>query len=158
MIVSLTQGSIYQDGVGAVGPSNSAFFATFPSLEFDSFVAQGSTSSTGTFGPPNVVGGAVNLGGASTAVFTTSAINLAWSPRAGTPVSDQSNFLVSRLTLSNDAEGTISYLASADGEICEFPGFISGGEVTVVPEPGAFLSLLCLSSALAFIQWSRRTL
>ena len=115
LFIELTAGSIYQDAIGSDGPPNSFLFGIVPSLEFDSFVANGSEVSGGPFGEPAQRGGAVNLGGGPAAQFDASQANYSWFPAAGNIILDQSDFITARITLSDDAEGTWSYMASANG-------------------------------------------
>lgn len=145
LLINLDSGSIYQDAAGSAGPPIGAVLPSIPSLAFDSFVTLDSETSGGPHGEPLLVGGAVNLGGDASAAFTDSVINQGFSPAAGvTSAADGSDFLVARVSLSDDATGTASYLASAAGVISdtfEVPivnGVIGGA---VIPEPSTVVLL-----------------
>ncbi len=136
LIVELTDGSIYQDGVGATVPPNGGFLAGFPSLRYDTFLAQGSAIAGGTDGEPSPGGGAVDLGGAAGAVFTTAGINQAWNPPGGVTVSDKSDYLLARVSLSKAAAGTAKILASANGQRFVLDSIpVIGGVIGAIPEP-----------------------
>lgn len=106
---------IYQDAVGSAAPPAAAFIGVFPSLAFDSFAAQGSPTAAGPNGDPSLGGGAVDLGGAAGATFTSALINQAWNPAGGVTITDQTDFLIGRFTLAATANGTAKFLASAGG-------------------------------------------
>ena len=61
LLIELTAGSIYQDSFGSQTPPNSFFLQVSPSVEYDSFVAEGSAISDSSSGVPALGGGAVNL-------------------------------------------------------------------------------------------------
>ena len=121
LLLNLESGGIYRDPFGDPngGKPMPAFFPTFPTLEFDTAIQAG-----------GVGAGAVDLGGAPARVFppagTTdaTAISIAWNPAGGDIFADQTDFRTFRLTVSPDAFGTFSYLASAGGEITVVQGFI----------------------------------
>ena len=137
MIIELTSGSIYQDPEGNRTPPDSALFGTFPSLEFDTFLALGSLTSDGPFGPPSVGGGAVDLGGHRLSVFDETAINQAWNPSGVDGLFGGDEFKLARLTLSEDAQGTFQFLAVANGDLFTFSGQIANGRI--LPEPNTLL-------------------
>ena len=123
----LPAGSIYQDAVGSAIPPNAAFIPVFPTLAFDTFVAQGSPTAGGPDGDPSPGGGAVDLGGAPGAVFTSSQINQAWNPAGGVTITDRSDFLAARLTLSTQVNSSFSALASSGGSPFLIHGSIVDG-------------------------------
>lgn len=141
-MIELDSGSIYQDAAGGNGPPNSAVVGLVPSLAYDTFVTLDSLTSGGPHGEPLLVGGAVNVGGDATAAFNTMTINQGFSPAAGvTSAADGANFLVSRLTLSDDANGTATWLGSAAGVISPtFSSPILNG-VLCIPEPSTLVLL-----------------
>jgi hypothetical protein len=144
LIVSLTSGSIYQDANGGTLPPNAGFFGFVPELEYDTFLAQGSATQGGPFGEPSAGGGAVDLGGAAGAVFNAATINQAWNPPGGTLIFDQSDFLLARVTLSDDANGVAHFLASAAGQILPIREIAIVNGLIGVPEPTS-LALASLS-------------
>ena len=97
---TLAAGDIYQDGVGGNTPPNSAFFPTFPALEYDTFMANGGLTAETTGGVLEV-GGAPELGGGSALTFTDWKIDATWGPALGSPVSDRTDYIVARVTLKN---------------------------------------------------------
>ena len=102
---------IYQDVVGSDFPPNPAFVDIFPSLEFDTFVALGSSVYDGN--NPNIYGGAGDLGGNPVANIDTNEINATWGPGGGVLIEDQAGFLVARLTLADTANGSILFFGSS---------------------------------------------
>lgn len=100
-------------------------------------------------------GGAVDLGAPAAAVFSAAAINQAWNPSPGVVVVDRTDFVTARISLSDDAQGTWAYLASAGGEIKKYQGpqyLVVDGHL--VPEP-ATLSVMG-AGALALIRRRQR--
>ena len=142
MILTLTQGSIYQDNFGSNTAPNDALVAVFPALGNDTFVTMGgatAASSQATL----VVGGAANLEPGATLKFDTAGLNVAWAPGTGVNIAPTNGLLTARVTLSNDAKGTWSYFGStADGTTRTYANLpINNG--VMVPEP-ASLSLIGL--------------
>lgn len=103
-------GSIYQDGVGNNLAPNAAFFPTFPSLEFDTFVGLGGKVSGMGF-TPSVAGGAVDIGGAAASTFTNAKIDMTWFPAGGDAINDPTDYFVGRVTLKNDVSGAFNIAA-----------------------------------------------
>ena len=119
LFVDLEPGQIYQDGVGGVTPPNMNFFPTFPSLQFDTFIAQGSAVTGGPNGDPGTIGGAVDIGGASGNTFSNEKLDIAYGPAGGADIQDQNNFLVARLSLANTVDlpvGALKVLVNAEGQ------------------------------------------
>lgn len=120
IVLQLNAGSIFQHLEGKATPPESTKLAVFPDLVFDTYVTLGSIECEGfscePFEFPSLGGGAVDLGGPPMRDFSTTRINQAWNPRESARWPTQSDFLLSRLTLSNDAVGTLSFLASAQGD------------------------------------------
>lgn len=159
LLVLLDQGSIYQDPDGdiATPPFTSA------SVEFDTFVAQGLP----TLGEINYdqsdgdIFGAVNLGGEHPGTFDAMLLNIAWHPSpSGGFLENLADLLTARITLSDDSNGSWSYLASAQGEITIEDRIIQGGVIQngqlvlpgAIPEPTAAVLLMV---ALAAVGGSR---
>ena len=127
MDLTLTSGTLYQDGVGGNTEPNPAFFTVFPTLEWDTYAA--------------VPAGYPALAGfAGTPTIDTTGFDASWfdsvSGGAGT-------FTVARITLSNSAAGTItgkSYDIDTAGVGVSFDEWsIVGGEI--VPEPATMVLL-----------------
>jgi hypothetical protein len=161
LLVLLDQGSIYQDPAGGIATPD---FAT-ASVEFDTFVAQG-LPTVGTIDFDQSDGdifGAVNLGGDHPGTFNVLLLNIAWHPSPPEFLEDLSDLLTARITLSDNASGTWSYLASAQGEITIEDRIIQGGVVQngallvpgAVPEPGT-LGLTIASIGLLFCRMRER--
>ncbi len=113
--IELTAGSIYQHPSGSHSPPNEIILTIVPNLVFDSFLAQGSLTAGSPDVDPAPSGGSVNIGGSPPAVFTSEGINQASNPHGGVVIVDREDFITHRITLSSDAQGTWSYLASAEG-------------------------------------------
>jgi len=120
MILNLTQGSIYQDPFGSNTSPNGAFFPLAPTVEFDTYVTVGGRRSDGPVPPASqpvlVVGGAVDLQPGSALKFDTQGLNIAWAPGTGIDVDGGTDYITSRITLSNDAVGTLHYFGSTGGD------------------------------------------
>ncbi|MCG8451089.1 MAG: PEP-CTERM sorting domain-containing protein [Pirellulales bacterium] len=151
MLFTLDTGAMYLDTNGAgIGPQNSGFFGLAPSLKYHSHIALGTLGSstsngdanTGPWGNPNTNGNAVDLGStAATETFDATGADIAWGPGGTNPVQDQTDFFVARLTLSDDASGSVLYLASAAGNATQVQGSISNGvlSLTLIPEPASLM-------------------
>ena len=140
LLLHLDSGRIYRDEPGNPNGSapDPALFPSTPSLEFDSYFGNGVL-----FNSVGVSGGAVDLGGdpfASWPATTTAApvsLNQAWGP-SGSGILGGLDYETFRLTLSQDAGGSFTFLAVANGEIFRSGGVIRGG-VVIVPEPTTVL-------------------
>lgn len=151
MIVELTTGEIYQNtDLGGNTPPNAALFAVDPTVEWDTFLANGGPTTTSTVGDFGLGGAAIKLdfsGDVSfqrPATFSDNVIDQSWNPAIDTEILDQSDFMVARITLSDDASGTFQYIASAGGVV----GVEPHGTVilpirngTIVPEPSTVILL-----------------
>jgi hypothetical protein len=176
ILLELERGSIYQDPLGSNNPPSSMAVSTVPSLAFDTYLALGSAISEGSFGPANLVGGAVDLGGEPSSRLETSRLNAAWGPQPGANIQNQSDFLTARITLSENAHGSWRLLGSANGVISIVgpPNLVdrhtaaihfaesgvvrSGVFLFAVPEPStlALALLLLLVLAGARLRWKGR--
>ena len=109
LLVNLTSGSVYQDAAGSEAPPNPTNFGTFPSLEYDSYMTGGTDSEApSTTGPaPDVLGGAVDLGGAIPVTFDTTGVDASWVSSEATNPSGE--LMLGRITLSDGAQGTYQF-------------------------------------------------
>ena len=132
---------IYQNGINAgKGAPSVGLAIAIPAVGFDTFIAQGTPTSDGPAGNPSAGGGAVDLGQDAAAVFDTSIINQAWNPAGGqTGTTDQSNFLIARVTLRNDVTTPTFLLASAGGQRIQLEGTVTNGQISFIPEPSSIL-------------------
>ncbi len=132
LLVQLTSGTIYQDSFGADTAPNPAFFGLVPSLQYDSFITLGAFNSADADAVPGIAGGAVGIGGANAYTFDDSLIDIAYFPPGGTVIADETLYPVATITLSDDANGTMTVYGSAGGQL---------GPVTTRPfVDGSFLA------------------
>ncbi len=145
MVLDLTSGSVFQSIVGTDTPPNPAFFSVLPELEFDTFVGLGAFESSSTDATPGFAGAAVDIGLFSRPLqFDTAGIDVAIFPPGGVVIDSGNLYPVARITLSDDANGTFRFLASAGGDISpviELPVF----DGVIFPEPATAWAL-CLGA------------
>lgn len=144
LIVDLDEdGDIYQDGFGGDTGPNSALFGFVPSLEFDTFLAAGSLTATVVPGEstiPSLGAWAQNLGSSGPAEFSANAIDKAWNAPGGVVITTKNDWVIARITLAADANGTFKVATWAGGVADELriDGTIVNGVFTtgaVIPEP-----------------------
>jgi hypothetical protein len=144
MILNLTAGSIFQQAAfGGNTAPNGALFPSFADVEYDTFVTIGGLRSDGPKPPASqdllVIGGAVDLMPGSALKFDTSGLNVAWAPAPGVDVDGGTGYVTSRITLSNDAQGTFQYFgstAAGTGEPIMLEGSVAGGMILLGgPDP-----------------------
>jgi FG-GAP-like repeat/FG-GAP repeat len=127
LLIELTQGSIYQDSAGGDREPNPVLFGNFPALEFDSYVAaDGNTLS--------ILGRAGEIGG-DALQFDTQEIDITWFDL---DTDDIGTFVIGRVTLSDDAAGSVGVLVSVDGSndtAITSDTFASGDLVNLTPAP-----------------------
>lgn len=129
--LNLTSGSIFQEmSFGSQVPPLPGVLGLAPHVAWDTFVAQGAPTLDSPSARPSLSGGAINLGGAPTAVFTDAEINQGWFVSPGLTLINLADFMVARVTLSNDAAGEFSYLGSVDSEQETFAGTIRNGQMS----------------------------
>ncbi len=136
MLSHLTSGSFYQDTTygGNVHP-NPSFYALVPGLAFDTYVVATSYPGSGADGVTNIAGGAVNLGGQSSATMDTSLLDVTWFDTESVYPEGQ----IARVTYSNDAAGSLDLLvydAAQDKETFSIP------IPPIVPEPVSIMLML----------------
>lgn len=153
LLITLTQGSIYQDGFGGDTAPNAGFIGLVPSLAFDTFVTLGGATTATSVDTPSFAGGAINLGGQVSKTFNTSTIDAAWFVPGGTTIFDNNNFLSARVTLSDDAVGTWSYYGLGSFPAYTASGTVSGGQL-IIPEPASLV--LLAAGGLTFVVRGRR--
>lgn len=167
LLVELDSGTIYHHPIGygdparVIFPPNGAWLEAFPALEYDTFLGVGYRTTGREGSEPVAGGGAVDLGGDPTAVFSNLAINQAWSSGAemassgaerlstAAVTTDRASFFLARVTLSDDAAGTAHFLLSAGGVSTIWRDLPIAGGVIVVPEPATMaLSVFSLIALL----------
>ncbi len=139
--LTLTQGSIYQDGFGGDTQPNPLFFSIAPSLQWDTFF-------TTPGGFPNTAGTGTAPGFAGTNTITSTTLGVSWFDSV---TNAPGTYTVARLTLSDNAVGAYSgngFDAQSGGTGTYFSGNIN------VPEP-ASLAVLGLG-AVALMARKRR--
>jgi len=138
MLITLTEGTVYQDDMGGITSPNPAWFTLAPTLEFDTYVSNGVVGD-----PLSAEGGAVNLGGDATLSFDEVGLNVNWFT---TSDADTGALALARVTMSDTAQGEWQVWMSAVNEQGDDFLVITGGPVengVMVPEP-ATLSVLAL--------------
>ncbi len=128
LLIELTQGSIYQDLAGTERAPNPLLLNEFPSLEFDTYLTAN--------GNPLVIGDrAVTLGG-NKLQFDTTEIDITW---AGFTSNDIGTLVIGRVTLSDDAAGSIGVMAKdssgTPNRLIDWNTFTSGDLVNLTPAP-----------------------
>jgi hypothetical protein len=136
MLLNLTSGSIYQDASAGAGdtPPNPLLFASAPSLEFDTYVGILDDAI------PSIAGTAGDLGGTSAGwpyQFDTAGLDATWFNMPGYSVGDDTGISsVGRLSLTDDAQGTLAFSVSeADKELVTYEFPIVNGQVIPVSCP-----------------------
>ena len=137
ILLELESGSVYRDQFGdaAGGAPNTAFFAVAPSLEFDTSILVGSIGS----GPVDLDQSILSPLFPAAAQVTAAPLTLAqaFNPPGGTVIADESGLAVFRATFSDDSQGTISFLSSANSFISTEELLIVNGAIVAVPEPAS---------------------
>ncbi len=129
LLLNLSAGSIYQDAFGSNLPPSPSWFELFPTLEFDTYVGVPGSS---------IAGGAGDVGGDGL-TFSTTELDVSFY---NINSSDTGTFSIGRVTLSDDAVGTWSLLAVADGDqLFDLVGTITQGVMTVDAEASAAAAL-----------------
>lgn len=170
MIVSPTRGQIYQNTTyGGDTPPPAARIDLDPALEWDTFLANGGPTAEETVGNMQLGGAAINIevdfkgrGSRRPSMFSDMEIDKYWTPAGGNRILDQTDFLVARVTLSEESDGTFSYFAIAnqirgpaevvlvDGDSRETLMSASqhgvtlplvGGTLMIIPEPSTVVLL-----------------
>lgn len=132
MILELTSGAVFQHAAPASNsaPSGALFNVPgFENIKYDTFFTIGGLSAeeSGAF---IEVGGAVNIAPGAAKKFDTEGLNIAWAPGTGVDVPNGSDYVTARITLTEDAAGTLKYFAStADGTETTFDFDIAGGVI-----------------------------
>ena len=128
MRLNLTNGTIYQDPSGSSVALNPLIYTIVPSLEFDTFLGGGVAL-------PSIAGAAGDLGG-DALQFDAGELDVSWF---NVGANDIGTLGIARITLSDDAAGTWSYLAiNAAGERVTDSGTVTAGSfATPTPPPPA---------------------
>lgn len=139
IVVELDQGSIFQEDVLSLNtPPSPTFVDLVPELEFDTFLAMGGFT-TVTSESFFTLGYAVNLGSESWPnPDDPLRFDQSWVPSTGVLITDQDHYAVGRLTLSDDASGTVRYFGSTfeSGLTFNASATITDGQVVgIQPDP-----------------------
>ena len=127
----LDQGSFYQDPFGQNTKLDPVFSAFFPTVEFDTYVAEGDHLDIG------VLGGALDVGGEPFLIFDETTLNLSWSSTDG--LRSTGRFQILRVSITPDAIG--EWRMATIGS--NFPNTMFSGTVgDIVPEPSTIMLLL----------------
>ena len=137
LLVELINGDIYQNtGVGSGDvPPDPVNFVANPALEFDSYMTGGYDTDVATGTLPELMGGAVDIGGAILLTFDTSEIDATWGSTLATkPWGD---LMLGRITLSDDAQGTFKFRIGLgdSGATFYLDGWIVDGAMLLLAPP-----------------------
>ncbi len=126
MLMTVSQGSIYQDPVGGDTAPNPGFFDAFPTLEFDTYLSANDNAVM-------VIGGAGDVFGDGLR-FDTQELDVSW---IDTATDDVGQVHLARITLSDDAAGTWSLkLINAAADIfLSLDVTFSQGQLALTPPP-----------------------
>ncbi len=125
LLLTLTQGTIYQDVAGTALATTPAAYIFAPSVEFDTALGGDAPSSS-------IAGAAGDLGG-DAFQFDTAELDVSWFNIAST---DTGTFTIARITLSDDAVGTWSYLTvNSATDSATDSGTITAGSLLPAPPP-----------------------
>ncbi|MEO1496962.1 MAG: hypothetical protein AAFV43_07425 [Planctomycetota bacterium] len=143
LTLDLLDGEIFNaapsEGGGDLPPSET-LLAAFPLTAYDTFVTAGGLTRQ-TADDPVIIGGAVDLGGgADAALESADRLSARWAPSPAVAVQDRAAYPISRLTVSDDARGVLSYLGKTadDGVFQTRWLFASGTLAPVEPLAGDF--------------------
>jgi hypothetical protein len=174
LYLELSSGEIYQNAAGGNTAPSSLIAPLVPGLQWDTFVTQGTEFSDTSNGVPALGGGAVSLADlttnsdnlgrpiSSSSTFSSELINQQYNPSAGLIIEDQSDFMVARITLSNDANGQVLFagFSSPDAENPVSPDvaprlnlpIVNGA---IIPEPSS-VALLGIGLLVGLVTLKRR--
>ncbi len=103
LLIDLEQGSIYQDAAGTDLAPNPVTFSAFSALEFDTYItANGKMTS---------IAGDADGDGEGESRFDTTRIDISWS---GLATDDTGTLTIGRVTLSEDAVGSMQLVVEGD--------------------------------------------
>jgi hypothetical protein len=145
LLITLSSGQLFQEGEGfgangiTLGQPAPAGFVPLPSSEFDSYIFD-------PHGGAAIAGAAGDVGG-DVQQFDTAEVDISWNS-AGADAADTGTFAISRITLSNDANGTAALaftVAGVGSAIVQNFVIVNGA---IVPEP-ASLALMGLGGIAA---------
>lgn len=127
LFIELYDGEILDHPTGSNTASPAAFLSLIPSLQGDTYVTTGGRTNETSI-DTLVVGGAVNLSGASKELtFSPTELSVAWAPAPGRRVRDQTDFLVAKISLSHDAHGAFHHVGTTIGS--------GAGDILTLPIP-----------------------
>ena len=123
-----TPGSIYQHAYGsAYTEPMPAMVATYPELEFDTYVTMGAWEYPS---PTNVISGAIEIDPDSVLTFDEQTLNILWALSDGTYKSGPGVFRIARVTLANNASATWTLMGWQTGD--EWGSVTETGVIDVV--------------------------
>lgn len=115
MRVELDEGCLCQHPFGNRTAPQASHLTIAPELQFDTFVTMGGLTIE-TSGRTIIPSGAIDIGGDSGVTFTDKELDITWAPSGLTPVVDPTDYLVARLTISDNAQGVLRLAARTVGE------------------------------------------
>jgi len=160
LIVELDQGSIFQCPTIGTHPTwlppIDPIIGVMPACEYDTYVGFGERKNSTQ--PILVVGGAVGLEPGAAQQFDSNGLNIAWAPGTGIDIQGpKTDYFIARITLSNNALGTIRYFGSTSagsGDPHVAAGAIRNGVIIFgVPEPA---SAWLFGLAASWVCWNYR--
>jgi hypothetical protein len=149
ILLDLDQGSIYDNAFGSDYPPNSALFPIFPELAYDTFVTLGGPTQQESH--PIEPGSDISLPIVPECSILPGCRLFAGRPATGVAIPSANDFMVARITLSNDAMGTVHYFGATTDSSRFVAGFSIVQGVIQIPEPasGIMLTLACFAWSLA---------
>ncbi|MEM8783248.1 MAG: hypothetical protein AAGE65_10400 [Planctomycetota bacterium] len=147
-------GYFFTPSGGSDGPPTEFVLSLVPEVAFDTFFAQGGLTHETTVGTLTIGagGGPVNIDPELTnSVVTSTRIEIQYNPSGADFIADRKNFLIARITISDDFNGSFLFFSSANGDLPDPISLpIVGGFVPFpdIPEPAGAAVAMGLGFAL----------